>query len=155
MPIVTKKTGVAISLRDEDLGELQKRLYKLEAAMHDKIVSEAMYEGAGISEAAAKTKVPVDKGELRRSIGRRKIRRGDFIGARVLARRSSSFPGGYYSHLIERGHRIVRKVRGGRTIEIGYYSAHPFMRPAAEEHVPEIVKTVKEEVREGLKREGF
>lgn len=155
MAIGEKNTGVDVSLRDSELGELEKKLYKLSAVMHDKIVGQAMYEGAEVSELAAKAKVPVRSGELQRSIARRKITRGDFIGARVLARRSSSFPGGYYSHLIERGHKIVRKVRGGRIVEIGYYSAHPFMRPAAEEHVREIVNIVKSEVRNGLTKEGF
>lgn len=137
----------AIILRPQDVARFERKLYFLNAALQKTILDAAMMKGAEIALAAAKTKVPVRLGRLRQSLAVKKLGTGkNQIGARLLARRSKRYPGGFYSHLIERGHKIVRKLRSGQIVVIGYYSPHPYMRPAVQENRQQIINAIVQEV---------
>lgn len=141
---------ITVTLRDSDLRDLVRRLSVFADKMKKKIASDAMYAGAKYDLEKAKALVPVKTGNLKKSLAvRRKTTRQD-VGAVVLARRSKAFPGGYYSHLVEKGHKIFRVTRNKQKVYIGYFSGHPFMRPAVEQNYEAIIEKIKEAASKGI-----
>lgn len=53
--------------------------------------------------------------------------------------------GGWYAHMIERGHKFVVRKREGKVV-VGYYPAHPFLRPALEENSQKILSYMLTEI---------
>lgn len=143
---------IKVRFRESGLQIIHQKLTTLKDKLKQKIVADAMLEGAKIQLAAAKTLVPVADGDLKRSLAARKKTSRYDIGAQVYARRGKQFPGGYYAHLIEKGHKQVRKLRNGKTIYLGYYSAHAYMRPALLQNQQEILQKVTSEARAGIKK---
>ena len=101
--------------------------------------------------AEARSRVPVKKKALIRSIGTINGRRGG-KGQQVYLgpRRGGGFKG-YAGHLIEYGTAPRTKKNGGST---GSVAAHPFMRPAFELRIGEAREIIKNELRDII-RGGF
>lgn len=146
-----KGQAVSVKIQDAGLAELRTKLSRFSDKMKKKIAGDAMLAGAKVHLAAAKLLVPVDTGQLKRSLATKKNSSREEVGAMVLARRSGSFTGGYYSHLVERGHVIFRTVKGGRRVRVGFYGGQPFMRPGMEQNVDKILKAIKERADQGIK----
>lgn len=143
-------TKITVQMRDADLDKLVAKLKKLEDKIKKKIVIDAMMAGGKIHLEAAKVLVPVKTGELKKSLRIRRATDRQMVGARVLAQRGKDFPGGYYAHLVEKGHHIFRKTRSGKKIYVGYYSGKPFMRPAVEMNFERIISKIKETAKAGV-----
>lgn len=75
---------------------------------------------------AAKQKVPVKSGRLKRSLGLVTGKSKTYINVLVIARRKGQYRGNH-AHLVEYGH-IIRHPKTGRII--GHAPPQPFMRPA-------------------------
>jgi HK97 gp10 family phage protein len=143
------KPLVTVALNEADISALAKQLLVFDDKVKKKVVVDAMFAGGKVCLEAAKLLVPVRKGELRRSLGIVRFSKGDGIGARVLARRKG-FPGGYYAHLVERGHVNVMVTRNKKKVEIGHSPAQPFMRPAVENNKEKIIQAIKDESGRGV-----
>ncbi|TXH19319.1 MAG: hypothetical protein E6R03_00730 [Hyphomicrobiaceae bacterium] len=141
---------VQTEVRKEDLDALLSELKGFTETVRKKVVVESMMAGGNVHLSATKRLVPRGRtGNLRASLMITKLgKQGDSVGgARVLARRSSQTKGGYYAHLVERGHRIFLIIRGRKRVYIGHWPGRPFMRPALEQNkqpiLSEIVKTAQ------------
>ena len=101
--------------------------------------------------AEARSRVPVKKKALIRSIGTFNGRRGG-KGQQIYLgpRRGGGFKG-YAGHLIEYGTAPRTKKNGAST---GSVAAHPFMRPAFELRIQEAREIIKNELRDII-RSGF
>ena len=101
--------------------------------------------------AEARSRVPVKKKALIRSIGTiNGLRGGKGQQVYLGPRRGGGFKG-YAGHLIEYGTAPRTKKNGGST---GSVAAHPFMRPAFELRIEEAREIIKNELRD-LIRDGF
>ncbi len=80
-----------------------------------------------------------------------KLKQYDYTVTAVVG---PAYLGVNHAHLVEFGHRLVRKIKdvdgSVRKVEIGFVPAHPFLRPAADltlrEQHAEIVRIVTEEL---------
>lgn len=143
---------VQTKVNAEDLRNLAAGLEQFKETVRKKIVIDAMMAGGKICLTAAQGLVSRGRtGQLRRSLELAKLgKKGESVGgARVLARRSKETPGGYYAHLVERGHRIFLITRGKKKVYIGFWPGRPFMRPALENNRPEIIKEINKVAAEG------
>lgn len=144
---------VSVSLNQQDINNLADTLKDFSDKMGSKIIVNSMFSGGKIALEAAKIKVPVAEGELEKSLDIIRLRKSEGLGARVLARRSKATPGGYYAHLVELGHRQVRKLRNGRILDLGHTPAQPFMRPAVEENRDKIIEAIRAKAAAGIAKE--
>jgi HK97 gp10 family phage protein len=101
--------------------------------------------------AEARSRVPVKKKALIRSIGTINGRRGGKGQQVYLGPRRGGGYKGYAGHLIEYGTAPRTKKNGAST---GSVAAHPFMRPAFELRIGEAREIIKNELRD-LIRDGF
>lgn len=144
------RPGISIKFRDEDLARLKLILARLNDRMKKKVVTDSMYAGGKLDLEYAQLLVPKKTKKLLKSLAVRKKSNNEGRGAIVLARRSAQFPGGYYSHLVEKGHKIFRTVRGGKKVYIGYFSGHPFMRPSVEQNYEKIIERITQTAAKGV-----
>lgn len=147
------KPIITVSISDSSLKKLGADLSRFASAVKKKIAGDAIYDGADVQLQAAKLLVPVDTGDLRKSLARRRKNFRESVGTVVLARRSKQFPGGYYSHLVEKGHRLFRTTNSGLKVFIKHVPAQPFMRPATEQNREAILRRIKESAAEDIERE--
>ncbi|MEO1035225.1 MAG: HK97-gp10 family putative phage morphogenesis protein [Pseudomonadota bacterium] len=141
-------------IRIEGLSELEDALADLGAKTGIKMIRRALLRGGREVVKAARAKVPVGTGALRRSIGI-STRRGRFgsavavayIGPKprnkaavALAQRGGqrSIKGIFYGHIVEQGSRRSRP--------------QPFLRPALDENIDRVVGAFVGELRKGLNR---
>lgn len=146
---MARKPVLSISLRNDELQDFARKMQLLDDKMKNKIMGNAMLAGGKVALEATKPLVPARTGQLRKSLAVVRVPKNWFIGARLLARRKG-FPGGYYAHLIEKGHKIYMTTKNKRKVYVGYYSPHPFMRPAVEMNRPRILDTVAAEAAKGI-----
>lgn len=143
---------MATEIEVEGLDELERRLLQLEGKVVNRVVRKALREAGKIVVTAAKGKVAVNSGALRESLGTI-ARKGKgtnlqtmFVGSRaknaaalalVNAGRSKPIRGIFYGHMVERG-----TVRG--------QAPQPFLRPALDENVDEVVSTFSVELKKAI-----
>lgn len=145
------KQYIQTEINEQDLKNLASTLEAFKEAVQKKIVIDAMMAGGSIHLTTAKRlAIRGRTGNLRKSLQIIKLRKkGNSIGgARVFAQKSKATPGGYYAHLVERGHRIFLITRGKKKVYIGFWPGRPFMRPALENNrariISEIISTAAE-----------
>lgn len=134
------------------LKELQQELKALPKHIALDMTKEGLIKAGLILRDDARRRTPVRSGNLRKSIQlRRKMRyRGkELLGVQVRSRRSKAFPGGYYAHLVEKGHKLYRTTRW-RKIFIKHVPANPFMRPALEQGKGRAIDAAVQEVKKGI-----
>ncbi len=107
-----------IELEIRGLEQFQRQLRRLSESMRGQVVQDALMAGGYIIEGYAKTEVPVDTGFLRSSI---QTARGPDDTVVVSAEAE-------YAAYVEYGTSRM--------------AARPYMRPAAEEHMPEIEQAI-------------
>lgn len=129
--------GQWFEIKLEGAKELEKQFKSLEPKIAKKLVRQSLRKAAKPILAAARTKCPVDTGELKKSI---KIR--------AMKRRKNSF-----GVLIGTALKwFVGDAFYGAFVEFGTskMSARPFMRPAFDEKKGEAEQILVQEIREGL-----
>lgn len=115
--------------------ELDAKFKKLEAATQSKIMREAVEDGAKIVKADARSRVTSRSGKLRRGIKLGKAKKTK--AGMTIDIRSDKF----YSRMVELGHTIVVKTRGGNKV-IGHVAGKPFMTPALDARKDEVVSAI-------------
>lgn len=142
--------------------ELQEALNKLPAQIERNIVRSGIRQGANVIRDAARENVPVDSGDLKKSIRvSTRSRRGQ-VRATVTAGGGDAF----YAHMVEFGtkpHDI--KARKGGVLSFGGIFAksikhpgqapQPFMRKAIDENTDKAIRAVGEQIRKRLTKEGL
>ena len=122
----------------QGLRELDAALAELPNRVAKRVAGNAVRAGARVIAADARQRVPVDTGELKRSItvraGKRK-RRGVLTALVGFLRPTSR-----YAHLVEFG--------------TSHSSGKPLMRPALDGSGAQAVEKVKENLRAGIEREA-
>ena len=94
------------------------------------VMRKALTQTGAIVKKAAKAKVPVLTGALKKSIKESvSVKEGGESYVKIFVSKP-------HGHLIEFGHAI-KATKGGPSF--GHVPAHPFMRPAVDESKPEIV----------------
>src|SRR5689334_6562106 len=106
--------GMRLSIKG--LGDLQKRLRSLEPRVARKVITQSLREGAKIVAAEARRLVPVDTGQLKKSI---KVRTGKARKGRksviVMTGNQNLFKGQqFYAGFVEYGHRVGKASSGAR-----------------------------------------
>ena len=135
--------------------ELQAYLNQLPAKMEQNVMRSALRQGANVIRKEAQATVPVDSGDLRKSIKvRTRSRRGQ-VTATVETK-------DFKAHWIEFGtepHEITPKQPEGalafgntvvKSVQHPGTQAQPFMRPAADSKVNEAIVAVGEQIRKRL-----
>jgi HK97 gp10 family phage protein len=130
------------------LGEkaLQRKLKRLAGPAQRKIVMKALREGGRPVLAAAKARVPVATGRLRKSLRLRKRRTsGSFFGMEVRTGTREELgispdSKGYYPMSVEFGHAGV--------------AARPFLRPAMDGQRSKALRIIGREIAAGILREA-
>jgi HK97 gp10 family phage protein len=135
---------VGKNLRFSGFEDAATLLDALPARLGQRTLLKILRKGGKPIVAEARSRVPVKKKALIRSIGTingRGAGRGEqvYLGPR----RGGSFKG-YAGHLIEYGTAPRSKKTGGST---GSVAAHPFMRPAYELRIDEARAIIKEQLR--------
>lgn len=137
---------VTTEVRKEDLDQLVSDLLTLPVTVRKRVVVDSMMAGGQVHLTAVKNLVPRGRTrQLRASLMITKLgAQGESAGgARTLARRSGATPGGYYAHLVERGHKIFLITRNRKRVYIGHWPGRPFMRPALEMNREPILREIK------------
>jgi HK97 gp10 family phage protein len=139
------------------LRELNDQLEQLPVNIRDKAVQEALRNCTKIMVEAAKSKAPVGRkvagyhqgsrspGQLRNAIVSRKAGNPNpwTVDQYVMVSKGRK-AGAFYAHMIEFGHKIILITgRNRKRTEWGYYSPHPFMRPAFEENVSRMIEVFR------------
>jgi HK97 gp10 family phage protein len=136
-----------LTVKIEGLESLQKAFSLLPQRVAVKAASKAVRAGANVILKAARMKVPVDTGNLKKSIAVKVLnKRRDamqvaaIIGPRVVNRRSKAKHDGFYGFFVEYG---TKKVR-----------SQPFMRPAYDENKVAAQQAIMDIVGEAIEREA-
>lgn len=145
--------GVKIEV--EGLAELEQELLRLEKKVATKALRSALVRAARPVVKAARAKVPVDTGALQASIGtttRKGRGRRNFASALIG-------PKSRNKRAIAIANAAGRKVKGifwGHLVELGYgrQRPQPFLRPALDENVTEVVATFAAAIKKNLERVG-
>ena len=135
--------------------QLQKFLNTFPVKLERRIVKRALKPGASLISKAAKSIVSRKSGKLRKAIAVRNVK--NRMSVQVYVRRGKGQKNdGWYAHMVEKGtkpHKIKpykgrKKVLAaggviyGRSVRHPGAKAMPFMKPALEQNVPEVLKTV-------------
>lgn len=154
----------------EGLARLERDLLKLGDKMAKKVTRKAMTKARKVVVSDAKSRVPIRHGELKKSLGAKRITRSrsqtltDIIGARS---RPSTVNGkrvnpAFYAHLVEFGtkpHRITAKGGGllnisgigpRPSVEHPGAKPQPFMRPGWRAKRRQALRTFETEYRKGV-----
>jgi len=127
-----------LKIRDGDIARLEREFKALPKHIALNYAKKGLVNAGELVKIDTKTKIGTEglikTGELRKSIQVKenvKYRGHTLLGVDVIAKRGKRFPGGYYAHLKERGHKLYRTTRW-RKIFIKHVPARPFMRPTAD-----------------------
>jgi len=133
----------AFNLKILGIPELEKKLLKLEQAVQKKIVTKALRNAAKTVRNIAVANVPVDSGKLKNSIKVRSLKRRGrkVVGIEVVTGRrvdldidpSDKY---YYPAAVEFGTKDI--------------PAHPFLRPALNNHKDRLIKEIGDEIGAGI-----
>jgi len=126
------------------LEELKRSLHILPRNIQKNILNSAVRAGASKIAKNAKTKVPIDKGILKKAIKikKRKPNNINFIKFQIGISMKNYGPkvkDPFYSHMVEFG---TSKM-----------TAQPFMRPALEEEAEDVIRIVEKRLNQRLDRE--
>lgn len=139
--------------------ELQKFLDTLPTNIERNIMRSALRQGANVIRDDARSRAPVEDGDLRKSIKVKTRSRRGRVSASVVAGDNKAF----YAHMIEFGvapHGVKKgaKRKSGKyqdgTLHPGF-SEMPFMRPAADAKTGDAVVAVGNQIRKRLTKEGI
>lgn len=152
--------------------ELQRQLKTLPPKVRDKVLAQTMRKGANEIKTAAVGKAPIGKAKKFMRWGKRaaRVRNPGTLRASIVAKemlddlKAIHFIAGvqrgkkrgqnaYYAHMVEWGHKIVltcgpKRVRR----EIGAVGEKPFLRPAADEGIPRLMRMVESDLRSKVER---
>jgi HK97 gp10 family phage protein len=136
---------------------IDKVLKGLPAQVNKKILMAAFRIAAKPLIEDAKSRVPVDKGDLRDSIGAEQARaKGKQDAALWIGPRRTKKRAGWRAHFVEYGTSgIVKKGKGKRKKGSRFrpdQPARPFMRPAIDAKLPEVEANIKIEIGKSLRR---
>ena len=142
--------------------ELQQMLNSLPAKLEKNIMRSALRAGARVIADEAKANVPVDNGDLKRSI---KVSTRGKRG-KVEARVRAGGKGVFYAHMVEFGTaaHVIKGKNGKRLFFNGVFAesinhprarAKPFMRPALDGRANEAIRAVGEQIRKRLTKHGI
>jgi hypothetical protein len=171
--------GFALTLKNDK--ELVRALLALPDAVFRRLLTAAMTRAAKPVIAAARERVAVETGGLKKSLGakiKKYPRKGiitAIIGARDLSYPKPAGDGhankarrpALYAHLVELGHRVVQahslatyrnkygllRSRKGTGATLGRVQARPFLDPALQSHQFTVVAALKAALARGLERE--
>ena len=147
------------------LDQLSSLLGQLPAKMEANILRGALRAGMNVIRDEARRYVPVDSGELRKSIRVSARIKGGKVYATLKAGNREAF----YAHMIEFGHFVRNPgeaLKGGRRSRAAqramlrasgaqFVSARPFLRPALDSKSSESVVAVADYIRGRLEKEGL
>lgn len=130
-----------MAIEIEGLKELEDKLLTAEAKTGISMIRKALSAGAREVVKSAKQKVPVGTGALKRSIGiaTRKGRYGTAVATALIGPKTKSKAG---LALANRGRsKPIKGIFYGHIVEKGSKKAapHPFMRPALDENVDDVI----------------
>ena len=142
-----------VSVKLKGLEDIQNILDSLPERAKRQFIRKGLRNGAALMVRSAKSKARRRSGNLANSIASRQemSKKKQTITFVVFPRRGKDFPGGYYAHLVERGHNIVvrkRRAFGNAKAVVGHTRAFPFMRPAFEENAEKVIDIANESMRE-------
>jgi len=158
-----------MTVKIEGLAELDKILKQLPAKIEGKIVRGGLNAASRVIRDAAKSKAPVDDGDLRKSIrvSSKIDRRRGKITSKVTAGNKEVF----YAHFIEYGTasyytgtgdsvRTSYNIKGPLKTSFGVFESvkhpgirpQPFMRPAFDQNVDKAVIAFRQEIVKRLKK---
>jgi HK97 gp10 family phage protein len=128
--------------------DVRRQLEGLPKSIVNKVVRRAVYAGATVVRNAAREKVPVDTGALKASIVARanKNKKGEISASVGIVRR-----------VYKRGNKKGQQSRRyAHLVEFGtaHSAAQPFMRPAMDTRIDEILDTTAAKMREGIGEEA-
>lgn len=150
---MTNKVDVTVEGGDM----LDRMLVDLPIELRDRVMPKAMKAAAEIVQKAAQSNINNNRdGRKPPGLARTiiiKVKQYDYTITAIVG---PAYLGVNHAHLLEFGHRLVRKIRESdgsiRKVEIGFVKAHPFLRPAADETIREqrdaIIKIVTEALAE-------
>ena len=144
---------MAETIRIEGIEEIARNLEAVSDRIKRRALRAGMTRAGKLIERDAKRRVPVRMGRLRQAIEfdpKIRARSGDLVG-KVLARRGPNNKGGYYAHLVERGHKLFRTTRTKKYF-IKHVPADPFMRPALETNVGPSIELIRRAVKSEVDR---
>lgn len=135
-----------MSIEVKGLKELDQALKKLESEIANKGNSQALFKASTVARNAAIEKAPQRSGNLKSNIVRKRIKDGLFIEAVAVYIK----PAAFYARFIELGavpHRLVKpgdavKINGNiivGPIQHPGISPTPFLRPALDENINQII----------------
>jgi HK97 gp10 family phage protein len=160
------------------LKELEKALTLLPLRVAVKHASKAVREGAKVIQQAARAKVPVDTGNLKRSISVKVLNRNRdayqvtaMVGPEIVGRRSSKKKkiDAFYAHWVEYGtkahhipkqgvnDKVMTDGQGkffGRSVDHPGIPFQPFMRPAFDENIAAAQKIIQDVLTVGVADEA-
>lgn len=123
--------------------EASRKLRQVADATKGKEMRRAVRAGLTVVRKAAIRLAPHRTGTLKKNIGTStKVERATRVSGSVGFRRDA-----WYGRLVETGHALVRKKK-----VIGHVPARPFLRPALEGQVNEVVRRVQEVFSENLRK---
>ena len=128
-----------ISVKVDGADELARLLRGLDKKLRTKAYRAALTAGADIVLKAAKANVPVDTGNLKKSLAKQvRVTRRAHV-ARIGWRQGKGAKNdGFYGHMVEYG--------------TAHSAARPFMRPALDENEHAVVKAYGDEIQRALDR---
>jgi HK97 gp10 family phage protein len=140
MPSINDK--IVLNFRD-----VRKKLEDLPKNVVSKVVRRAVYAGATVIRDAARSKVPVDTGALKKSIvAKANKKKGGEISASVGVARKKFSNGKMagrsprrYAHLVEFG--------------TAHSAAEPFLRPAMDTRIDAVIEATRRKMVEGIDAE--
>ncbi|QJE95208.1 HK97-gp10 family putative phage morphogenesis protein [Luteolibacter luteus] len=151
---------MATQIKVEGFKELRARAAKLDARLQKKVYGAAVRAGGKILVDAAKEKVPVRTGSLRKSLvhrasskpskglfGVKVTIRGALKASGRVAHRGGNKGKPYYPDAVERYYRFQ---------ELGtkFHPAKPFLKPALQGRSDAVLKAVREALEEGIERQA-
>lgn len=121
---------------------LDRMLADLPAEMRRSILPKGLKAAAQVVQKSAQSRINSNRdGRKPPGLARTiviKVKQYDYTITAVVG---PAYLGVNHAHLVEFGHRLVRKIRDAdgsvRKVEIGFVKAHPFLRPAADETLRE------------------
>ena len=123
------------SVNIEGMEELKKQLKKLDRRVRNNIVRSGMRAGASLVRREARSRVPVDTGNLKKNIKVSSRKRGEKITAKVYIHQD-----GFYGRFIELGENPNQPAR-------------PFLRPAIDENQAQIIQAMKTKMWQRIRKE--
>lgn len=133
---------------------LDRALKELPLKIQKKIMGKVVRKGANVVKKEARALVPKDTGRLRKSITVRRQRKSTTKGK--IVDKVTFKKEGWYAHLVEFGHQLVRGGRlGGRGTGkvVSHIAAQPFLRPAFDKNRKRIIDVMRKTFAEELKKQ--